>query len=98
MAEPHHTARHYVPEHGVAYYSEPVDLVSYHETPAHRVYDAYQHDYDTERQPVISYGHHDDGKFHKEYHQACRAKHYCDSFAKFIARDAYEYTSANPEV
>lgn len=60
--------------------------------PVHDVaYDAYDHDYDTERKEYLSYRHHGDDEFTSEYDQSCGKKEYCHRFAQYLARGHHEY-------
>ena len=77
----HHDPYPYVHEHSVL------------EVPAHDEYDAFGHDYDTERSTHISYPHRGDHEFHKEYAESCGVRDYCHRFSQMLSRDHAQYKS-----
>ena len=77
----HHDPYPYVHEHSVL------------EVPAHDEYDAFGHDYDTERSTHISYPQRGDHEFHKEYAESCGVRDYCHRFSQMISRDHAQYKS-----
>lgn len=94
---------HYAPHHERVYDEElhydhrhEHEDVYYHEPEPHYVhepeeYSGYDHDFNTEYEPHVSYRHHDDDEFHKEFDQSCGVKDYCHRFAQMISRDHGEY-------
>lgn len=83
----HHSTRLYEGEHYP--YAEAHDV--YLEAPAHDEYDAFDHDYDTDRSKHISYRHQGDEEFHTEYSESCGVRDYCHRFSKMLSRDQREY-------
>ena len=87
----HHESRRYEHEYAYPAHHETERLV-YHDAPYHDQYDAFDHDYKTERAEHISYRHHGDDEFHGEFDESCGIKDYCKRFSHLLARDHHEYT------